>query len=211
MMCCAVYRDVEHIEPITKADMLEFYRTYFLPSSPSRAKTSVHMVAKASAEDIAAKMDPAEQKASLVATLSDVLNQLGMTVDAKQLAARMEKVDVRGGDTEGILNAVGSYLQESADVAKEQVEQVMRQGQAVLAQVLPKLGIKAKGTEVPVREKADDGEEATNGTTANGEVKGKKKSIIIEDAKAWKASMPLSAGPTPVKPLSEFEELEPKL
>ena len=48
-----------------------------------------------------------------------------------------------------------------------------------------------------------DGEVTTNGNKA--------KTIIIEDVKAFKASMPLSAGTRAVKDLSEFEEVVPRL
>ena len=37
------------------------------------------------------------------------------------------------------------------------------------------------------------------------------KAVVIEDVREFKARMPLSEGARPVKDLSEFEELEPKL
>ncbi|KAK5120857.1 hypothetical protein LTR85_005924 [Meristemomyces frigidus] len=197
-----VHRDVENIEPLTKEDMLDFFRSYFLPSSPTRAKASIHLVAQASAEDIAAKTDPAEQKEKLAGMLSQVLGQLGVEADNATLVKKLEKVDVAGGDTAGILNAVGGYLKETAGVAAEQIEQIMQQGQAVLAQVLPSLGISTKPA-VP----------ETNGEIAvTGDAPEKaSKTVLIEDVPAFKASMPLSAGARPVKDISEFEELEPKL
>lgn len=177
--------------------MLDFYRELILPGSPNRSKASVHLVAQASADDIAAKTDPAEQKTKLVAMLSQVLTQLGVEPDNVALTTRLEKVDVSGGDSDGILAAVGGYLKETAGMAAEQIEQVLAQGKVVLAQALPSIGIKPKGTE-PVE-------------VAATEEKGDSKTIIIDDVKAFKASMPLSAGARPVKDLSEFEELEPKL
>ena len=59
----------------------------------------------------------------------------------------------------------------------------------------------------------------TNGTETNGhahvngsaEGKKTKKPVLIEDVPAFKASMSLSAIARPVKDISEFEELEPKL
>ncbi|KAK4541096.1 hypothetical protein LTR36_008321 [Oleoguttula mirabilis] len=198
-----VHRDVENIEPLTKEDMLEFFRSYFLPSSPTRAKASVHLIAQASAEDIAAKTDPAEQKERLAGVLAQVLGQLGVEVDNATLVKKLDKVDVAGGDTAGMLGAVGGYLKETAGVAADQIEQVMQQGQAVLAQVLPSLGISTKPTAPEV-----DGEVAVNGDAATEKAS---KTVLIEDVPAFKASMPLSAGAKPVKDLSEFEELESKL
>ena len=54
----------------------------------------------------------------------------------------------------------------------------------------------------------------TNGdSSVNGHAESKKakKTVLIEDVPAFKASMSLSAGVRPAKDVSEFEELEPKL
>ena len=197
-----MYRDVENIEPLTKADMLEFYRTYYLPNAPKRAKASVHLIAQASAADLAANTSSAEKKEKLVEVITQMLNQLGLEdADGKELAKKMDKVDISSGDMDGILGAVGSYLQSSLNVAAEQAEQVMEQGKEALAMILPSLGIVSQSE--PKEDEAD-GQVATNGDTPS-------KTIVIEDVKAFKASMPLSAGARPVKDLSEFEELEAKL
>ncbi|KAK5134751.1 hypothetical protein LTR08_006126 [Meristemomyces frigidus] len=203
-----VHRDVEHVELLTKEDMLEFFRSYFLPSSPTRSKMSVHLVAQTSAEDIAAKTDPAEQKEKLADALTQVLAQLGAPAEKEALVKLLEKVDVAGGDTAGILTAVGDYLNGRAGVAKEQIEQVMQQGQSMLAQVLPSLGISSKAAAASETSGASE----TNGVV-NGHAEGEKtnKTVLIEDVPAFKASMALSAGATPIKDISEFEELEPKL
>jgi insulysin len=42
-----VYRDVENIEPLTKNDILEFFNQYIHPSSSTRAKLSIHLIARA--------------------------------------------------------------------------------------------------------------------------------------------------------------------
>ncbi|GLA67965.1 insulinase (Peptidase M16) [Aspergillus tubingensis] len=49
-----VYQEVEHIEPLTKKDILEFFDQYIHPSSSTRAKLSIHLVARTSTEDSAA-------------------------------------------------------------------------------------------------------------------------------------------------------------
>lgn len=195
-----MYHDVENIEPLTKADMIEFYNAYVLPSSPTRAKTSVHLIAQPQlpVADTTPAKDPAEQAAALTSSLSDILSQLGVTVDNTTLTTRLGEVDVAGGDTDAIMGAVGGYLKLDAGLAEEQVEQIMAQGKMVLAQVLPQLGIKPKASQP--EEPAGD---------AEAEVPSK--AIVITDVKAFKASMPVSAGARPVKDLSEFEDLEPKL
>ena len=178
-------------------DMLEFYRTFFDPKSATRSKVAIHMIAQASAEAIAEKTDPAEQRKKLAEALTGVLSQLSLQADVAALTERLEKVDIAGGDTDGIVSAVGTYLKEDPSNKPEQVDGAMEQAPAVLAQILPQLGIKAK-----------KGEGEVEGGTAPEK---KNKTVFIEDVKAWKAGLPLSAGPKAARELSEFEELESKL
>jgi len=114
-------------------------------------------------------------------------------------------VNVLGGDTQGIIEAVGSYLCETAGMAKEPVDQIKNLGQVLLAQILPSVGISIQPSGAET-----NGETAMNGSK-DCEPSLESKTVVIEDVKAFKASMPLSAAPTPVKHLSEFEYLEPKL
>lgn len=91
-------------------------------------------------------------------------------------------------------------------MAEEQVKTIAEQGEALLKQLLPQLGIRsapAEGEQAPL----------TNGhaAEANGEKEKKKKPVIIDDVRAWKASLPASKGPRMVKELSEFEDLGAKL
>lgn len=41
-----VYNDVEHIKPLTKESMMNFFETYIDPASATRSKLSVHLLAK---------------------------------------------------------------------------------------------------------------------------------------------------------------------
>ncbi|KAK5694709.1 metalloprotease [Elasticomyces elasticus] len=191
-----VYRDVENIEPLTKDEMLEFYQTYFAPTAATRAKVAIHMIAQASADEIAEKIDPKEQRDQLVETLAGFLGQMDLQADAEKLSEKLEKVDIAGGDTEGIVSAVSAYLNEDPTTSNktEEVKNAIDQAPAVLAQVLPQLGVKAKTPEV-----------------VEAAPEKKQKTVLIKDFKAWKASLPLSSGPKAVKELSAFEELEPKL
>ncbi|KAK3679815.1 metalloprotease [Recurvomyces mirabilis] len=194
-----IYTDVQHIEPLTKDDMLEFFTTYFHPSSATRSKAAVHMLAQAKAEDVAKNIDPVESRTKLAAALSQVLQQLNITADPSALSQNLEKVDVAGGDTAAITTALTSYLKESGTASEEQLTGLNTHAPTVLAQILPQLGIKAKGTG------PDDG------VVEDLKVVKKNKTVVIEDVKAWKASLPLSAGPVAVNELSAFEEVEAKL
>ncbi|KAI5284325.1 Insulinase (Peptidase M16) [Ascosphaera atra] len=43
--------DAENVRSIDKASMIEYYEKYILPTSPTRSKISVHMIAKAKSQD----------------------------------------------------------------------------------------------------------------------------------------------------------------
>ncbi|PYH38592.1 uncharacterized protein BO87DRAFT_442857 [Aspergillus neoniger CBS 115656] len=49
-----VYQEVEHIEPLTRKDILEFFDQYIHPSSSARAKLSIHLIAQTSTRGSAA-------------------------------------------------------------------------------------------------------------------------------------------------------------
>ncbi|PYH69811.1 uncharacterized protein BO88DRAFT_414297 [Aspergillus vadensis CBS 113365] len=43
-----IYQEVEHVEPLTKKNILEFFNQFIYPSSSTRAKLSIHLIAQAS-------------------------------------------------------------------------------------------------------------------------------------------------------------------
>lgn len=201
-----VYQDVENIEPLSKDDMLDFYTIHINPSSPRRIKLATHLIAQSTPADLAAKTSPSEKQDKLVATLAQMLEQLGLeNVNSTDLKKRMVKVDLSKGEVGGIIDAMGGYMKEGLGVAAEQVEQVMEQGKAALGQILPSLGIVAQegpaARQVNGEVVADAGEARKTGS----------RTIVIEDVKAFKAGMPLTAGARAAKDSSEFEELAPRL
>lgn len=85
-------------------------------------------------------------------------------------------------------------------MAEDQVKSLAEQGEGLLQQILPSLNLTSETKE---------SEEKTNGDAElkeNGE-----KTVLIEDVRAWKASLSASQGPRMVKDLSEFEDFEAKL
>lgn len=187
---------------MTKSDVLDFFTAYFQPGAPARAKMSIHMIAQASADEVAAKTDPAEKVEKLVSHISDTFAQLGLSVDKPTLSTQLQKVDVAAGDAKAIMSSVGDYLKESAGLAEDQLQQVVQQGQMIMPQLLAAAGIK-----VPVPEIASNGngaEKAVNGDS-------KSKTVLIKNVPAFKATMALKPGPRAVKEPAEFEDLEPKL
>lgn len=134
--------------------------------------------------------------------ISSMLGQLGLeNVSSADLKKRLEKVDIESGDLAGIVTATGNYMKEGLGMAANQVEEVLAHGKVALGHALPSLGIVSEN---------DAKDAATNGS-AEGAVNGEKSTVVIEDVKAFKASMPLSAGPKAAKDLSFYEELGPRL
>ena len=57
--------DVAYIAPLTKDDMITFYDRYISPTSPSRAKLSVHMLAQSTISNIALPKPSAQEDEGL--------------------------------------------------------------------------------------------------------------------------------------------------
>jgi insulysin len=83
-------------------------------------------------------------------------------------------------------------------MAEEQVKSLAEQGEGLLKQILPSLNLTSAAA-APEKEESvkEEGEE--------------KKTILIKDVRAWKASLPASQGPRMVRDLTEFEDFEAKL
>ena len=193
-------RDVEHIKPLAKSDLIQFFKDYIHPTSPHRAKLSVHMIAHSSSKLIAGNMSPAEQKEKLLAMLAKYLTAMGIEANAESLSTRFEAVDILGGDLQGILEAIQQYLLQDAGVAEADAAEVLEQGEEMLATILPSLGIEIK--QVP---------DGVDGAEALPEAPPVKETTYIENVRDYKVGLPVSAGRRAVTELSEFEDTEPKL
>ncbi|KAL1387083.1 a-pheromone processing metallopeptidase Ste23 [Phyllosticta capitalensis] len=182
--------DVAHVEPLTKADVLGFYHAHISPRSSTRAKVSVHMLAQGSASSGNA----------LVSKVNQFLTSEGVTSNTEALTKRLENVDIAGGDLAGFVSAVSAHMTEDLKLAADKVGELMAKGQAVMSQLVPA---------APSSDAATNGETAATDGGAGQE--GAKEPVKITDVRDFKASMAVSKGPTAVRDISEFEELEPKL
>ena len=192
--------DVSHLKPLTKSDLIEFFNHYISPTSPSRAKLSVHLIAQSSPKEVAGNISPAEQQEKVMVTLGKYLTAMGIEADQAKLAKRFDGVDVTGGDQAGIIEAVARYLDEDAEMGEEEANEVLVQGQQLLGTVLPSLGIEVK--------QAVDG---VDGVEELPEAPPVKETTLIEDVREFKAGLQLTAGRRPVTDLSEFLDTESKL
>ena len=192
--------DVSYLKPLTKSDLIDFFQHYINPTSPSRAKLSVHMIAQSSPKEVAGNTSPAEQKEKVITMLAKYLTALGIDADQEKLVQRFEAVDVAGGDQAGITAAVAKYLDQDAEMPEEDSSQVLAQGQQLLSTVLPGLGIEVKQT--------IDG---VDGVEELPEAPVVKKTTFVEDVREFKAGLPMTVARKPVVDLSEFWDAEPKL
>lgn len=187
--------DVKHLKPLSKQDMVDFFGRYIHPTSPCRAKLSVHMIAQSSPIALAGNISAEEQKEKLVGLLGKYLTSIGISTDADALSKRFEVVDIANGDQAAIIAAMSSYLQEDVEVPQEQSSAVLEQGQQLLGTVLLSLGIEVKVEE-------------TNDLPPAPKVK---ETTLVEDVFDYKSGLGVSEGPRPVREFREFEEAEAKL
>ncbi|KAF2721146.1 LuxS/MPP-like metallohydrolase [Polychaeton citri CBS 116435] len=205
------YHDAESVEQTTKEDMLEFFNTYISPTSATRKKCAVHLVAKASSSTATDSnqqpQDPAALREKLSQTLSQLFTKLSLPIEPAIISSHLEKIDISAGDRDSIASAVGSALSSSGALGEDKIKEVVEQGKAALGQILPTLGISAKSiteTNGEVNGNAGEQQDAVKVENPN-------KVVQIEDVKAFKASIPISAGPAKAKEVHEFEELGAKL
>ncbi|OCK75895.1 hypothetical protein K432DRAFT_307572 [Lepidopterella palustris CBS 459.81] len=89
-----VDHDVAHLTPLTKADLVAFYKQYISPSSPARAKLAIHMLAQLTSEtDV-----PAERKTLLEQGKANIQNALG------ESASQSLEVEINGSGQKNIGN-----------------------------------------------------------------------------------------------------------
>lgn len=193
------------LETLTKNDILEMYAKRFSPHSPARSTFATQLVAQSSPADIAAKTTDSEKCEKLADQVLAMLAQGGLQVepaDRTKLVTELEKIDVTTGDVQSILNSIGIWLL-AVGLNEESTKMVLAQGAQALPQLLPAAGI-IPATEATKEPNDSNGHADTSGVPEINRV-------LVEDVKAWKAGLPLAPIPLPVKDISEFEELEPKL
>ena len=147
---------------------------------------------------LVAQTSAAEKKNALVRAVSQFLEQNGVKVDGAALDKQFALLDLADGDTPGLVQAARSYLVDTAGVTSEKVDVILQQEQAAIDAVSSSM---QAGSSSPQPNGGSTGDEATP----------KSKTVLIKDVKAFKASMPLSAGAWAVTDLSAFEELGAKL
>ncbi|KAF1968682.1 LuxS/MPP-like metallohydrolase [Bimuria novae-zelandiae CBS 107.79] len=177
--------DAAQVATITKDDMISFYMRHISPSSPHRAKLSVHLTAQSKPKE--PTLD--EKKTQALAVLQTIANEEHTPVDASALQKRLDGVTA----TQDILEAVAKYLTEDLKLGKEDVAKVADEAAAAL-------GLAESGVgQMKAAEKVD----VQQGSA--------KEPVLITDVRAFKAGLFASQGVKPVKNLEEFMEDAAKL
>ncbi|PSK36776.1 hypothetical protein B9Z65_1959 [Elsinoe australis] len=199
-----VYRDVEHVEKLTKDQMVDFFSTYISPASDKRARAAVHLVAQTSPEELAEKTDPAEKTEKVNSALEQLLTQLSIESDRTLLQKRVAALPASDLNAKSISSALSSHLTEDAKTPAADAENIIAQVTPVLEQALPQLGISAGIT---------NGSEADAESTSSSDVKlpPTKEATIIEDVRLFKSGLPVTEGAIPVRDIKELEDREAKL
>ncbi|KAI9792346.1 MAG: Insulinase (Peptidase M16) [Piccolia ochrophora] len=201
-----VDEDVKCIDSLTKENLIEFYEHYISPSSPTRSKLSVHLTAQNTVASRARGMGPGEQKEKLLMMLGQYLNAKGVAVDPEALQRRFDPVDVSLGNQESLTAPIEQHLREDLKIPQDRVESIMDEGRQLLGTVLPGLGIELTAP--------NQGGGSADGTVPAGAADasaGHTDAAVIEDVQKFKAGLQVSAGATPWRDLSDFEEFEAKL
>ena len=192
-----VEHDVAHIKPLTKEDMISFCEYYINPTSATRAKLSIHMIAQSSPKAVGGSMSDEEKTEKVLTLLGKFLTATGVEADMEKLRQHFRGVNIAKGEQKDIFEAVSSYLKGCA-VPEEQCSLIIEQGRQLLSTALPSLGIE-------VQPEAEDG---AGDLPPAPKVKA---TTYITNVPEFKASLMATAGPTPVTDLKEFEDIEPKL
>jgi len=190
-----VDHDVAHLEKLTKDELMKFFDNFISPASPTRAKLAVHLVAQGTAA-FAIDNVPAEAKIQLfLSGLKNLFDSYNIETNIKKLERHLQHVDISAAEPAPLTEAVLRYLVQDVNVPTSKAKEILDQGLMALN------GTGNGGG----NGKADSNAPTSKDVNALAEI------TLIQDVHAFKASLQVSAGPQPVKDLSEFEDIEAKL
>ncbi|EQL28384.1 insulysin [Blastomyces dermatitidis ATCC 26199] len=230
------HTDAEKVSELTKGDMVEFYRRYIDPQSPTRAKLSIHLNAQSSVQhkdvDAGVVLNTAdERKTSIIEQLSNIASQSLTEFDSDKFKASFADVNFMTSDVatnkDVIISAVRGFLETELKLDSEKVASILAPTTNVLDELLQGFVIMSPPSTTgdatsPAIEKANGTVNGTSNGTKNGAMNGHVvatppaitnpvQPVYITNVPEYKARLPISAGPSPIVDLSEFEEIDPKL
>ncbi|KAK2749559.1 Insulinase (Peptidase M16) [Onygenales sp. PD_40] len=192
-------KDAETLDTLTKSDMIEFYRQYIDPQSPTRAKLSIYMNAQSTSH----KATP-EQNAKLAEQLANILTSAEIEFDIEKLKASFEGVEISANTKDEVAGKFKAFLETEVKTSSEKVASVIGPATNALEELLQGLSGKSSSDNDAVPEVVING-------TSNGIAKSVPEPTYITNVPEFKAGLPASAAPVPIVDLSEFEDFDPKL
>ncbi|KAA8642913.1 hypothetical protein EYZ11_009044 [Aspergillus tanneri] len=193
--------DAAGVKALAKSELIQFYQHYIDPDSSTRGKVSIHLNAQSGAQ--ANSAEPKEQKSRLISLFGKQLETAGFAVDMDQLNSAFAKLDVSSSSEDQILDTLKTFLASEMSLSDQQTKPILTHAEQSLGLHSKQLGLKP---------------------TTNGESAGSTKSlpvtngldkaghpIYITNVPEFKARLAVSAGPSPVTDLSEYEDFDAKL
>jgi len=170
--------------------MKDFFMHYISPSSPHRAKLSVHLIAQNQAKEPTLE----EKKTQMATVLAPILKAESITSNDDALKSRIDAIKSNAD----IPAAISAHLKEDLKLSTAQVDKVADEATAALG--LADAGL--SGEVVSADEKM---------TVTGVQAGSAKVPVLITDVHAWKAGLQMSTGVRPVRNLEEFMEGAAKL
>lgn len=172
--------------------MIEFFNYYIHPTSPTRAKLAVHLVAQAKS-DVTTKQ------------ISDLVKALSLTEDsATQAAADLQaRLSAAHHDEAKEAESLKDYLTNTLSVTEDKIEAAVEAWKQVSKYHKATNGTAEKTDSKESKENGGSGSQATaiNGTAP----------IHIKNIRDFRAGLSLTGGPRAITDISEFLDVDAKL
>jgi insulysin len=185
--------DATNVRSLNKSDLVQFYKQFINPESPMRGKLSIHLNAQGGTD----AAEPNKQKHRLLSLLAKQLGTAGFAVDNDRLKIAFEKLEISAGSEGQILTALKTFLGSEMSLSEEQMKPVLEKAEQNIGLHLKQLGLEAN----------KEGSE-TNGVEKREEIQ---PPTFVTNVPEFKARLAVSAGPSPVTDLSEYEDFDAKL
>ncbi|KAE8149605.1 a-pheromone processing metallopeptidase Ste23 [Aspergillus avenaceus] len=192
--------DAANVRSLGKSDLVQFYKQFVDPESPTRGKLSVHLNAQAGTN----ATEPNEHKPRLISLLGKQLETAGFAVELDRLSSTFEKQNISTGNEGEVLATLKTFLGSEMNLSEEQAKPVLQQAAQNIGTHLKQLGLESSEGSTELTKSAP----VINGAE---QPQGHQGPTFITNVSEFKARLAVSAGPSAVTDLSEFEDFDAKL
>lgn len=201
MVCSLAEHDVQYIESLSQAEIIEFFDRYISPDSASRSKLTVCLRAQSSAAGLAKDVPSDALKEKMLQLLEHFLQSEGHVDKSEKIQQRLDGLEIHPANQRAIFSAIEQYLRNDLSLEDHRAKAVLEKGQTMMSALWFSAGVKP------------DEQQGIDSMAADDDSKrpAKKASIPIESIYEFRAKLPLTAGAQPLRDLSEFEEVTPRL